>query len=155
VSARRHELTHPVLGPVTWRELQAHSDNLRKAEKRRVCGWCFGEVPQGRRTRCNSLDCKAKIEEHSSWNTLRMRVLREAKRICAICTLPKAGEVDHIVPVCEGGTGDRSNLRAICHDCHLKETAALAKRRAKRKPDCLVIHDPNHIQIPLFESAAA
>ena len=26
--------------------------------------------------------------------------------------------VDHIVPLSEGGTDDRSNLQGICEDCH-------------------------------------
>lgn len=43
-------------------------------------------------------------------------------------------EMDHIVPVVEGG-GDcgLDNLRTLCWRCHRSETAALAGRRSKRK----------------------
>ncbi|UYB51164.1 HNH endonuclease [Xanthomonas sp. AM6] len=43
-----------------------------------------------------------------------------------------ADEVDHIVPVAEGGTDDMSNLRAINHDCHKVKTQAEARRGAAR-----------------------
>ena len=42
-------------------------------------------------------------------------------------------EMDHIVPVVEGGGScGLDNLRTLCVACHRKETAKLAKRRAKR-----------------------
>lgn len=46
------------------------------------------------------------------------------------------GEVDHIIPVCEGGGLCRlTNLRWICGACHLDETKKLAARRADaRRP---------------------
>lgn len=43
--------------------------------------------------------------------------------------LPKvANEVDHIVPLSQGGTDDPGNLRAISHDCHKVKTQAEARR---------------------------
>ncbi len=40
-------------------------------------------------------------------------------------------QVDHILPVVEGGGGcGLSNLRTLCTGCHKKETKALAARRA-------------------------
>lgn len=42
-------------------------------------------------------------------------------------------DVDHVVPVVEGGGGcGLENLRTLCICCHKKETKALAKRRAKK-----------------------
>jgi len=34
-----------------------------------------------------------------------------------------AVEVDHIVPVEQGGSDDDSNLQGLCHDCHAAKTA--------------------------------
>lgn len=56
--------------------------------------------------------------------------MRAADFHCALCDDRWPQEVDHIVPVCEGGTGDASNLRALCLACHKRESAALAARRA-------------------------
>lgn len=42
-------------------------------------------------------------------------------------------ELDHIVPIVEGGDHDWHNLRLLCKPCHKKETAALAERRAKAR----------------------
>lgn len=52
-----------------------------------------------------------------SWRTLRAAILyRDAYR-CALC--PRgASEVDHIVPLVDGGTDHPSNLRSLCRDCH-------------------------------------
>jgi hypothetical protein len=41
-------------------------------------------------------------------------------------------EVDHVIPVCEGGGLCRpDNLRLLCGTCHNEATKALAKRRGK------------------------
>jgi 5-methylcytosine-specific restriction protein A len=72
------------------------------------------------------------------WRRLRDEVLKrdrymcrcEACRSCGLVTL--ADEVDHIVPLFEGGTDEPSNLRAINHDCHKLKTQAEAARASKR-----------------------
>ena len=56
---------------------------------------------------------------------------------------PWTWEIDHIVPVCEGGgvrpdmTVDDvlANLRTLCTGCHRAETRALAARRAMARRD--------------------
>lgn len=134
---RRHAMTHPALGAVTWRELQDHVKALRKAAGgRKACWWCLGAVPKGCRTRCEKVECARAIDEISRWGTLRLRVLRDQGRKCAKCGFEQRGgdfEVDHIVAVVEGGTGDRSNLRVLCVPCHKAETKALAARRAEAR----------------------
>ena len=40
-------------------------------------------------------------------------------------------EVDHVIPVVEGGTNEPRNLRTLCRPCHARETRALAARRAE------------------------
>lgn len=130
---RTHLITHPVLGPVTWEKLKSHVKSLRRIENRKACSWCFGAVSKGRRTRCGSKACDEAILLLSYPNTGRRAVLREEKS-CRICGVGRVNfEVDHIIPVIEGGTGDRSNLRALCPLCHRKETASLAARRAEAR----------------------
>ena len=38
-----------------------------------------------------------------------------------------ADEVDHIVPLSQGGTDEDTNLRAIHHDCHKVKTQREAR----------------------------
>ncbi|ALA67567.1 HNH endonuclease [Corynebacterium lactis] len=45
-----------------------------------------------------------------------------------------AVEVDHIVPVFEGGTDDLCNLQAVCGQCHRRKTRQESTRaRARRR----------------------
>ena len=53
---------------------------------------------------------------------LRVQVLLRDESRCRICGRSKdevALEVDHIIPVSEGGTDEISNLATLCHDCNL------------------------------------
>jgi 5-methylcytosine-specific restriction protein A len=62
-----------------------------------------------------------------AWPAIRARVLAEEPR-CRMCGQP-ATEVDHALPLAMGGSHDRSNLRALCHDDHKAVTAAIPRRR--------------------------
>ncbi len=69
------------------------------------------------------------------WLALRSQVLSAEPR-CLSCLqqgcLSAADEVDHIVPLQQGGTDEVSNLQPLCHDCHATKSAA--ERGAHRKP---------------------
>jgi len=125
-SKRVHRLTHPTYGPISWRELQAKLEEIRKT--RRVCSWCLAPVPKGNRTRCSSRVCHEAIWQLRSWPHCSDLCLRRDRQ-CKLCGSP-AQEADHIIPVSLGGTGDQSNLRGLCHACHNEETQRL--RRMKR-----------------------
>lgn len=45
-------------------------------------------------------------------------------------------DMDHTVPLVEGGKNSLSNLRTLCRRCHVQETGALAKRRATLRRNC-------------------
>ena len=64
------------------------------------------------------------------WHRLRRRVLRAASR-CAQCGGVGPFDVDHVVPRCQGGGHEPSNLRALCRPCHASKTAAEGHARAK------------------------
>src|SRR5690606_6337219 len=99
-----------------------------------TCTWCGGEVKRPRRTWC-SKDCN---EEYLRRQPDRLRyhaTKRDKGKSCPLCGKTRYfPEVDHIVPIIEGGDPfDLENLRCICSDCHKRETAALAARRARRR----------------------
>jgi len=41
--------------------------------------------------------------------------------ICFYCNNEIANTIDHVVPLCKGGTNDLSNLRPACQRCNVKK----------------------------------
>lgn len=64
----------------------------------------------------------------SVWQTIRARILRRDCGLCLTCKaagrLTIATEVDHKLPLEDGGSNGDHNLASICHDCHAAKTAA-------------------------------
>jgi 5-methylcytosine-specific restriction enzyme A len=60
--------------------------------------------------------------------TLRERIFQRQNHLCLECLkqnrLRQCEELDHITPLCQGGTDDESNLAGLCHDCHQAKTQA-------------------------------
>ena len=73
----------------------------------------------------------------ADWPAVRAFVLAEEKYTCRQCS-GRATDVDHIIPACDGGTDDRSNLQALCGSCHRTKTGKDAARnywkRRRRQP---------------------
>ena len=58
------------------------------------------------------------------WGRIRKRILRRDQGVCYVCHLPGANGVDHVIPACQGGSDEDSNLAAIHeHPCHAAKTA--------------------------------
>lgn len=61
------------------------------------------------------------------WTRLRAQVLQRDKQVCYLCGGPGADEVDHILPVSEGGSSKPYNLAAVHGSvapyCHRDKTA--------------------------------
>lgn len=57
----------------------------------------------------------------SKWQAIRAKYLKEHP-YCVVCGQP-ATEVDHIIPLRQGGTHDWDNLRAMCKPHHSQHTA--------------------------------
>ena len=60
------------------------------------------------------------------WQRLRrMKLARQP--FCAECSrrgrIVAATDVDHIVPLANGGTNADDNLQSLCHSCHSRKTA--------------------------------
>jgi 5-methylcytosine-specific restriction protein A len=69
------------------------------------------------------------------WQQLRQIVLND-EPLCRRCSsrnrVSGAVLVDHIVPLLDGGTHDRSNLQSLCFDCHAVKTQADVRARRRR-----------------------
>lgn len=127
------------LSPTGWVVVSAcgrRTDRRQRGEarKKRHCWWC-GEPCPGRRTDWCSDACSQEMWSRDP-STLRGAInARDRGKPCALCGRERyAPEVDHIVPIIEGGhPWDHDNLRSICGDCHKFETRMLAARRASAR----------------------
>ncbi len=124
---------------------------------RALCRYCGTEVPPGRLTFCSGrratfvyrvgtylVPGSGCVHEHlvrSQPDYARRCVWARDQGKCALCpkvasrrTASHEWQADHIVPVAEGGGScGLDNLRTLCTDCHRKETAKLAARRAEAR----------------------
>jgi 5-methylcytosine-specific restriction protein A len=62
---------------------------------------------------------------------VRQRVLRK-HRICQVCRARPSTQVDHIIPVAEGGANTEANARGVCATCHAIKTAEERQRGLDR-----------------------
>ena len=105
---------------------------LPKGEHGRACcRKCGEEVPKGRRTVCGQ-DCVDLwlLDRNPGYN--RRRVYARDHGVCALCGAAKGyWEMDHTLPLAEGGENTMENFRTLCVPCHKVETAGLKRRLAQ------------------------
>lgn len=71
-----------------------------------------------------------------AWKRLRKRAIRELGNQCAKCGADGDDvrlELDHIIPVAEGGQDDLDNAQLLCPPCHKPKTQQEAARGRARK----------------------
>jgi 5-methylcytosine-specific restriction endonuclease McrA len=60
------------------------------------------------------------------WDRIRQQVFKRDNYLCVECLgrghIELAKEIDHLIPVCDGGGNNMENLIAICKACHRKKT---------------------------------
>ena len=90
-------------------------------------------------TRLPTLQTKAGSTKRiagSTWMATRRRIMQRDKFTCAACGVVRADhEVDHRVPLEQGGSNDLDNLQLLCSgggQCHDLKTRQEAKDRAGR-----------------------
>lgn len=54
--------------------------------------------------------------------------------MCKLCShsLKSTSQVDHIVPLFDGGSNDMTNLEILCVDCHSKKTQMEVERQQQK-----------------------
>ena len=121
--------------PTPRRGQGAHQEPSRSARGpggRPLCRLCWGEVPKGRRTFCGQV-CVDRWLLSSDPAAARRQVFKRDQGECALCGKQcgeNGWEMDHQVPLVEGGLNEMANLRTLCVPCHRAETACLRKRLA-------------------------
>lgn len=82
--------------------------------------YCDKHAREGRQ-RTSKRPSSAARGYDAQWRKIRAEHLAEHP-YCISCGAP-ATEVDHILPISEGGTHDYANLQAMCKSCHSRKTA--------------------------------
>lgn len=85
-------------------------------------------------SRVQPLDIKAGATKRIAgytWMKIRRAVMVRDQFACQACgRVGTDHEVDHVVPLEQGGSNDMSNLSLLCVECHKAKTASEATRRA-------------------------
>ena len=69
----------------------------------------------------------------TTWMNIRAKALRDGAFTCVDCgRVSKTHEIDHDVPLEQGGSNHASNLKVRCVECHKAKTATEAGNRAGR-----------------------
>ena len=55
----------------------------------------------------------------AAWKKRRLRILDRDGWRCVLCSAASRLEVDHRIPLQDGGLEEDSNLRALCRSCHI------------------------------------
>lgn len=85
--------------------------------------------PQTKRATCGVVTTADTRTRGYTWQQIRKAILARDGYLCqcadcALLMVPLiAEEVDHIVPLCQGGTDEPHNLRAIAKRCHRIKSA--------------------------------
>lgn len=109
---------------------------MAKGHANTICGQCPNPMPCPDHPRGAWSQQSPRNQQRADISpALRRKVMERWGRICHVCDRPGADEVDHVIPVSEGGRHHPSNMRPIhAEPCHRVKTAAEAARaRANAK----------------------
>lgn len=64
----------------------------------------------------------------------KKRIAASGGWTCAICkrVLPASFQIDHVVPLSEGGEDHADNMQSLCPNCHADKTQREAIERGRR-----------------------
>ena len=125
---------------------------MAKSRMSRFCPYCNSIVPAGRECPCRNRGQRRKQGEpwresysQRDYERNRQAVIERQRGRCKDCgrvcaewdgarwrTQRLGGEVDHEVPLAEGGANEASNLALRCRHCHRRADAARREKRRRR-----------------------
>lgn len=85
-----------------------------------------------------------------SWRNKRKRVLKRDNHQCRIryvgICIGIATEVDHIIPVTQGGTDEMENLQSACGPCHKAKSSDEGHLAVGHKPHARIRYIPAELR---------
>ena len=67
------------------------------------------------------------------WDKIRKQILQRDKHTCVNCGAKHANQVDHIIPIWDGGSNLLTNLQTLCDSCHEIKTLKELKTKTQKK----------------------
>lgn len=69
----------------------------------------------------------------AQWQNIKQRVMIRDGFSCQLCGRTGGSlQVDHIIPLEQGGSNNDSNLQVLCVDCHKQKTTDELRERYRR-----------------------
>lgn len=104
---------------ITARSVQRH---LKARGLTRTVGDSFRLAMSQGRIKWAFKDPRLKAKRNRLPDALRYQILKRDDYRCVWCGMDKSGtilEIDHIIPLCNGGLTEINNLRTLCHSCNV------------------------------------
>lgn len=145
-------------------------DTPEKFDSHRMPDMPFWHVPKGRCRWCgdfiwqpdDTLNLRRRWHPHcvdaykeAAWpQYARKKVYQRDKGRCAHCgkSCRRAWELDHIVPLIDGGGCDLSNMQTLCRPCHRKKTGKEATQRAQLRQSESVSSEETSVEALTIET---
>lgn len=119
-------------------KLKGYVRSKENARANRTCAFCGTPIYDKRKIFCN-FRCRRGFHRKYrfyviTWRQIRYRVFRRDAWTCVKCNRRRAREVDHIVPLADGGSEfELDNCQSLCRACHLEKTIREMRVRRERE----------------------
>ena len=67
------------------------------------------------------------------WSVLRRQALERDDWQCVKCKRPGRLEVDHVIPIQDGGSNELDNLQTLCRGCHIDKSRQEVYNRSRTR----------------------
>lgn len=97
----------------------------------RNVGDAFRNAAKKGRVKWAYKDPKMKVRRHGVSKGRRYRLMSRDGFRCQLCGVGAKDallELDHIVPLCKGGSNDDANIRTLCYECNIGKRIAEQER---------------------------
>lgn len=64
---------------------------------------------------------RSNVSSRNNLSRSKKQIVLQLDPFCRYCLIVKSDTVDHVIPLCRGGSNDLSNLVGCCYSCNQKK----------------------------------